>query len=132
MNMSIDGPRSSTNEQQLVSSNSKDPQYWPALLSSGLTVFGVACAAAYSTRVNQNKDVGIAAWVAVAVIGSSAMIATAKHLQPRQSVRFGTGKQDIDEPVTSALDHSSPSSSTIAAPAITASGIAASDDMTQA
>jgi hypothetical protein len=52
---------------------------WKPLLCSGLTVFGVACAAAYTSRQVTDKDVGITAWVAVAVVGAATMIATAKH-----------------------------------------------------
>lgn len=57
---------------------------WKSVMSSGLTVFGVACAAAYTSRSSDDRAVGITAWVAVAVVGASSMIATAKNYRPSQ------------------------------------------------
>ena len=52
---------------------------WAPILSSGLTIIGVACAAAYTSAKVADKGVGIAAWVAVAVVGSAAAISTARN-----------------------------------------------------
>lgn len=49
------------------------------VLFAGATVSAVAWAAAWGTDQTADKDVGIAAWVAVAVVGASAMIAAAKY-----------------------------------------------------
>ena len=50
-------------------------------LISGITVIGVAAAAAVTSVNSDNKGVGIAAWVAVAVVGASTMIAASKSPQ---------------------------------------------------
>lgn len=54
-------------------------QSWQSILISGMTVVGVAAAAAYASVHADEKAVGITAWVAVAVVGASTMIATMKR-----------------------------------------------------
>lgn len=44
----------------------------------GLTAVGVAWAAAYVSKLDVHRSVGIAAWVAVAVVGTAASIAASK------------------------------------------------------
>ncbi len=56
------------------------PARWRPLASSGGTVVAVAFAAAF-TSYTAEQAVGITAWVAVAVIGTSAMISTAKNVR---------------------------------------------------
>ncbi len=56
------------------------PARWRPFVSSGGTVVGVAIAAAV-TSYTAEKAVGIAAWVAVAVVGASTMISTAKNVK---------------------------------------------------
>ncbi|MCA9039380.1 MAG: hypothetical protein KDA65_03430 [Planctomycetaceae bacterium] len=51
-----------------------------ALLISGCTVIGVSLAAAFTSIFSEDRGIGITAWVAVAVVGSATMIATAKHI----------------------------------------------------
>lgn len=53
---------------------------WRPLASGGTTVVGVAIAAAV-TSYTAEKAVGIAAWVAVAVVGASTMISTARNVK---------------------------------------------------
>lgn len=53
---------------------------WRSFASGGGTVVGVAVAAAFTSHTAE-KSVGIAAWVAVAVIGASTMISTAKNVK---------------------------------------------------
>ncbi len=54
---------------------------WVSILCSGLCVVGVAWAAAYTSTHVADKEVGITAWIAVAIIGASTMIATARNSQ---------------------------------------------------
>lgn len=69
----------------MPSSDELPPKGAPSLLLgrliSGLTVIGVAIAAAIASVYAQDKGVGIAAWVAVSVVGASTMIATARSNQ---------------------------------------------------
>lgn len=80
------GPTSSTTgpDKEIISDHqnrelkaSKSP--WPDTLISGLTVTGVAVAAAYASTNSQEKAIGITAWIAVAVVGASTMISTMKN-----------------------------------------------------
>lgn len=59
------------------------------MLISGLTVIGTATAAAFASILADDRDIGITAWVAVAVVGASTMIASAKN--------FGKKKTQDDE-----------------------------------
>lgn len=54
------------------------PSRWKPLASGGGAVVGVAIAAAI-TSYTADKAVGVAAWVAVAVVGASTMISTARN-----------------------------------------------------
>ena len=80
-------PSSSTNEP--VQETSKDrthreskvsKSHWSETLISGLTVIGVAVAAAYASTNSQEKAIGITAWIAVAIVGASTMISTMKNV----------------------------------------------------
>lgn len=57
------------------------PQRWPALACGAAAAIGVAWAAAYVSVQGVERDVGIAAWVAVAVVGASATISAAQTFQ---------------------------------------------------
>ncbi|MCA9082814.1 MAG: hypothetical protein KDA81_02105 [Planctomycetaceae bacterium] len=59
--------------------NEKSRRTSSSIVASGLTVVGVSCAAAYASVKSEHAGVGITAWVAVAVIGASAMISAARH-----------------------------------------------------
>jgi hypothetical protein len=50
---------------------------WPSIASGSFAAVGVAWAAAYATTRGVDRDIGVAAWVAVAVVGASATIAAA-------------------------------------------------------
>lgn len=70
-------------ENSVEASNSRSTSIdrsrrWRTYASGGGTVVGVAVAAAF-TSYTAEKQVGIAAWVAVAVVGASTMISTAKN-----------------------------------------------------
>lgn len=54
-------------------------QSWIQTLMSGLTVVGVAAAAAYTSVQTNDKAIGITAWVAVAVVGAATMISTERN-----------------------------------------------------
>lgn len=60
--------------------DAKKPARWRSFASSGGVVVGVAIAAAFTSQ-NAEKPVGIAAWVAVAVVGASTMISTARNVK---------------------------------------------------
>lgn len=51
---------------------------WPSVACGAAAAIGVAWAAAYVTIKGVDRDVGIAAWVAAAVVGASATISAAK------------------------------------------------------
>ncbi|MAT15037.1 MAG: hypothetical protein CMJ46_07180 [Planctomyces sp.] len=65
----------------------KNPHQVKALLISGATVVGVAAAAAVTSIFSEDRDIGITAWIAVAVIGTATMIATAKNSGPNADVK---------------------------------------------
>ena len=54
--------------------------------SNGMIV-GLACAAAYTSVVSAHKGNGIAAWVAVAVVGASSVISRNRAHQKIQSTK---------------------------------------------
>ncbi len=62
---------------------------WPALACGAATAIGVAWAAAYVTAQGVEHNVGVAAWVAVAVVGASAVISAGKAVEspPRRVER---------------------------------------------
>jgi hypothetical protein len=49
------------------------------IAAGGLTAVGVAWAAAYASTSSEERGVGIAAWVCSAVIGTAAVIASARN-----------------------------------------------------
>lgn len=69
----------------MCAANCEPPEQGKALLISGVTVVGVATAAACTSIFSENRDIGITAWIAVAVVGASTMIATARHSHPNHS-----------------------------------------------
>lgn len=72
-------PRDISQEQPDTNSPQSSRRHrWRSYTASGGTVVGVAVAAAF-TSYAADKQVGIAAWVAVAVVGASTMISTAKN-----------------------------------------------------
>lgn len=50
---------------------------WPSVTAGAFAAVGVAWAAAFATTRGVERDVGIAAWVAAAVVGASATISAA-------------------------------------------------------
>ncbi|WP_077025867.1 hypothetical protein [Fuerstiella marisgermanici] len=62
---------------------------WPSILSSSVTVLGVAAAAAYTSAKTEDKGVGIAAWVAVAVVGAASSISAARNRRPHSTSGSG-------------------------------------------
>ena len=56
-----------------------------SVVASNGMIVGLACAAAYTSVVSTNKGNGIAAWVAVAVVGASSVIAGNRANQQMQS-----------------------------------------------
>ncbi|HQX48911.1 MAG TPA: hypothetical protein PLY87_16360 [Planctomycetaceae bacterium] len=56
------------------------------IASSGMIV-GLACAAAYTSVASTNKGNGIAAWVAVAIVGASSVIARNRAYEQIQATK---------------------------------------------
>lgn len=59
-------------EKALADGNNR----WKSIAVGGVVAIGVSCAAAI-TSINTERDVGVTAWIAAAIIGSSACISAA-------------------------------------------------------
>jgi hypothetical protein len=71
--------------------NRPDSRRWAAVACGAAAAIGVAWAAAFVTVRGVERDVGIAAWVAAAVVGASATISAAgpgHHRWPRLARRL--------------------------------------------
>ncbi|QDU82409.1 hypothetical protein Pla110_41640 [Polystyrenella longa] len=82
-----------------------------ALLISGVTVIGVATAAAFTAIFAEDRDIGITAWVAVAVVGAASMIATAKNSSANNSSVRNIESTELRDPEES--DSRSPHDKTV-------------------
>lgn len=65
-------------------------------VSTCITVIGVAVAAAYASTKSSDKGVGIAAWVAVSVVGASAVIPAVNTVDHGRPDENSAGKQHKD------------------------------------
>lgn len=76
------------------------PSSWAILAVGGTIPLGLAGAAALSSYVSKNERVSIAAWVAVAVVGTASVISSAA-VSHRRTVSI---ERDDSEPVEN-VDH---------------------------
>jgi hypothetical protein len=71
------------------------PQSWMILAAGAAVPLGLACAAAVATYLTDYERVAIAAWVAVAVVGTASVISAAAVSRHRVKT-VDRDKQDVD------------------------------------
>lgn len=84
-------PDERLDREQDIEASQPIPPRWPAIACGAFGAVGVAWAAAFVSVRGVERDVGVAAWVAAAVVGASATISAAAG--PRRFPRGGRPPQ---------------------------------------
>ena len=57
---------------------------WPVMASAAVIPLGLSCAATVTSYLSRNEKVPVTAWVAVAIVGTAAVICAAAASKPRR------------------------------------------------